>query len=168
MPTVDLAQDQYLACAAVTLQFRPCSVALWRQGDQLTSVSVPDLRLDDYLESWCGGDWGCCIALRSEWLIWFNHSELRAVGPLERLRLDGYDPGGLQRVKFVQLTDEAVMVITEVSATLIDASGNARWQYVHGQVTAQFVRIEQGVAWFDDESDWFGINLAAGTHVSPG
>ena len=127
-------------------------------------LEVPGLARSDYVEMWCDDDWGCLVGDRAAEIVgvWSRAERLEVIGTIDRLILDGYDPGGLNRVDFVELSDGGLLVVSEIAVALVTSDGALRWQHVHDRLTARLRAVVRGIAWFDDEDRTFGLRIADG------
>jgi hypothetical protein len=156
-------------CAGGTVQFAPDGrVRLSSPGGLQAAVTVGDLAASNFVELWCGDGWGCFVGQKGKSVWYANPSagELRRVLELARLDLsEGYDPGGLHRVEFVELATGSILIVHELGLALLGSDGHARWQQMHDQISAHFDRIDSAAVWFRGEHEPFGFDLADGRPV---
>jgi hypothetical protein len=89
--------------------------------------------------------------------------EVIVLGPIERLDLGGsYDPGGLERVEFLELDDGDLLVIHEIGLLRISSNGTLRWQETHDDLGARPAGIDGEVIWLETETERFGFELRTG------
>jgi hypothetical protein len=129
------------------------------------SVVSPDLTLSNFVELWCTEGFAYFVGLKGRTLWYANGStgELASTIELDRLDLRGaYDPGGLHRVEFHELSDGDLLIVYEFGLARLSSDGKARWQQVHDQASSHFERVANGVVWFRGEYEPFGFNLEDG------
>lgn len=169
MTAVEITVPATVACAGGQLRFEEDGrVALIGPEGRETSVSVPEHKLSNFIELWCGPGWACFVGSKSRslWCVWPASGTLACVGELERLDLRGrYDPGGLHRVEFHELPGGDLLVVYEFGLARLTAAGRLCWQQVHEQLTAHLDGVEAGVAWFQGEDERFGFRVDNGHRV---
>ncbi len=169
MTTVKIREPVSVRCGDGVLAFEPggrVKVSGPQGAEQ--SGSAPDLALSNFVEVWCDGGHAYFAGLEGT-TVWFarpSEGQLTPVLKLDRLDLrDGYDPGGLHRVEFHELADGDLLIVYELGLARLGSDGKARWQGVHDQLSAHFVRIADGVAWLCGEFGTFGFRLIDGRPV---
>lgn len=128
----------------------------------------PDLAGGVEIVLWHGRGCGVVAGLDSSRLIVLDpgSGESAAAGPIERLRLPGYDPGGLHRLGFVDV-DGDVLVTTEIGVARLDAHGHVVWQQVHDDLTVRPVCLDERALWLVGQDSSFGYDLGSGRFVLP-
>ena len=89
------------------------------------------------------------------------------VEPLERLRLPGYDPGGLHRLQFYEVGEADILLVTELAVSRIDAGGRIVWQKVYDDLTVHARHVDDEVIWLEGEDCRFGYELSSGHFTLP-
>lgn len=169
MTTVDIRERVSVPCGEGRLAFEPDGrlIAVDPSGAEYT-VSVPDLAFSNLVEVWCRNGHAYVIGLASK-AVWFAipaKGQLTEVLELGRLDLRGrYDPGGLHRIEFHDLTDGDLLIIHELGLARLGPDGNARWQRAHDDMTAHLDDLTESTVWFRGESGLFGFALADGRTV---
>jgi hypothetical protein len=130
-----------------------------------STVVLDGLGRSNYVEVWCSEHWCLLMGARDRNLVLVRPHEGTAevLGQLDRLDLDDvYDPGGLERVAFHELSDGDVLVEHEVGLARVSPDRGLVWQRVHDDLTARVSQITDEAVWLHGESDRFGYNLVDG------
>lgn len=87
------------------------------------------------------GDWFCAVPERLGYIVIGSLREvarLSVIKPIPRLELQGYDPGGLERVGFIS-SSSGLLVETEAGVVLVSPDGGISWRLQHDDLTARVV-----------------------------
>lgn len=138
----------------------------------VNGVAVPelgavncDLRNSDYARCWyddrrllVAGSEGRSLCLAEP-----GAGFVRCIGRMNRFELDGYDPGGLQRLRFLCVGSDSVAVIYEVGMILVHLpSRRVAWHRNFEQLSTLYVGINAGIAWFEGDFEKVGFRLSDG------
>ncbi len=158
----------------------------WQLGGFVVEVRLPDVVIvssarstDRYADPdlvagvdvvlWQGRRCGVVVGLESSRAVVldFESGGSAAAGPIERLRLPGYDPGGLHRLGFHDV-DGDVLVTTEIAVARLDFHGHLVWQQVHDDLTVRAVCLDEEALWLGGQDSSFGYELGSGRILLPG
>lgn len=169
MTEVDIRATTSVPCAGGVLRFDPDSqVTLVSVGGSESRTVVTGLELSNFVEIWCGDDWACFLGLKGKtvWCAWPETGKLAQVSRLNRLDLQNYyDPGGLHRVEFHELTSGDLLIVYELGLARVRPDGTLCWQQVHDQLTAHLEGFDDDFVRFRGEYERFCFNLVDGRPV---
>lgn len=117
---------------------------------------------------WCSASWGLVVGEKDPGVIgvWPLVPRVARVAELERLDLEGgIDPGGLHRVRFIEIPDGDVLIVFEFGAARIHPDGSQAWQVVHRNLIAQVTEVSPDFMWWDTDPGRFGVRLSDGKKV---
>lgn len=169
MTRIDIQEPVSAECAGGSIHFGPSGeVTVSAHSVPESKKKAPDLLLSNFVELWCSDDWACFVGERGK-TVWFARPSmgvLTKATELDRLDLeDGYDPGGLHNIEFLQLPGGDLLIVYELGLVRIGSDGICRWQQVHDQLSAHINRVVDGIAWFQGEYEDFGFDLGDGHPV---
>lgn len=97
------------------------------------------------------------------WTADARSRDWRWVGAIARLRFDGYDTGGMQRVKYFEVASEpdAVVIETELAIALV-SSGQLRWLFDHQEFSTHVTAVSARSIYCVSNGGHFTINLDTG------
>ena len=126
-----------------------------------------DLGEGTEIVTWQGRRCGVVMGLESGTAIILDEKTVEscAVERLERLRLTGYDPGGLTWVEFYDVEGGDILLATEVGVSRINPHGRIVWQKVHDDLTVRPTSIDEKAIWLEGEHSTFGYDLSNGHFV---
>lgn len=169
MTTFDLRATPSVAVGEATLSFGHQGVVVLRHADaEVVRAKIDDLTSGVFVEVWVGDGYAYFVAEEGKavWRADAARETLSDVATLDRLDFQGgYDPGGLHRVEFRALAEGDVLVVYEYGLVRLGREGELHWHRVHGDVAAHLSHISEGVAWYRNEHNEFGIRLDDGGHV---
>ena len=119
--------------------------------------SYTDSELGDYDDLIIGvlENWFIAIGERSStFLIGDKYISvpLAARGVVSRLRISGYDPGGLERVNFFEIDEESCLIETEVGFWRFSRSKGIMWSIIHEDLTCRINKVKQdGVLTYNED-----------------
>lgn len=138
-------------------------------GDRRVQLRTADLHgADGYVDYWCQPNRYCIVASHTGSAVIrvdLDVCSLVEVARLDRPVVTGYDPGGLERVRFIE-TPSGLAIVTESSAMLFDERGALVWHRPHGVLVYGEVSLSpDGILVFQDDAVAFGYRLADGRLV---
>jgi hypothetical protein len=165
--TTEISKQVKVRCGRSAVRIVPPATVLL-EDNEAVEVEVPDLAGSNFLEVWEGQGWCCLIGLKGKTaiVIHCDQAQLRTVGPIERLDLgSSYDPGGFERIDFVDLPGGDVLIVHEIGVARVGSDGSLKWQRTHDDLTARHRGLHKDVIRFEGEHDRFGFNVGTGDPV---
>ena len=162
--TIEISKPTEFGCGRSVVRIVPPETVLLENGNSV-SIDEPGLSKSNYLEAWRGQGWCCLVGLRSRTAIVIHpeQAQLHMIGPIERLDLGGgYDPGGLERVEFIELSCGDLLIVHEIGVARVGHEGSLKWQRTHDDLTARHCDLQDDVIWFEGEHDRFGFHVLTG------
>lgn len=164
---VDLRSGDSFELQQGAVQARGTEVVMTTASGESVRRQIPSLARSDYAQFWSDGHRFVVVGLRSSDVILVDPEEpvFAVIGGLLRLDLsDAYDPGGLERLSFVDVDDQRVAILYEIGAALLDLrSRSVVWQRVHDDVQAVFTTIRDDLLVFHTEYADLKISISDGS-----
>lgn len=90
---------------------------------------------------------------------------IRRLGPITRLDLDGYDPGGLYRVTYFPVDDSSCIIETEVGFCLLHRERGLRWEKVHDDLTCRITHVSDSLIRTQSQNGSDSYSTADGSYI---
>lgn len=166
MTTVDLREGALLPLLNLTVQLQgPDRIALLSSGDELFRIEVESLRRSNFAETWCNQGTCLVVGLAGDTLVSIEADPPRHLswGLLHRLDLrDGYDPGGIERVQFHDLSNGTVLLEYETGIACFKVGAGLMWDVSHKDPTTHVVAIDGDNVVLDGDGGQRSISLDLG------
>lgn len=131
---------------------------------------IPGLGRSDYAAYWTDGERLLLVGLRDRGVVFADPraSVLDVIGELDRLDLYGaYDPGGLERVRFIDMSPKRIAVVFELGVAVVDLLDRSLvWQRTHDDIQAVCIGVSEGALWFEGEHGRFGFRAEDGEFIA--
>lgn len=163
--TLDLARSERLSHSWLSVEFHGGSVT--RKADEGEFVRVvPGFTNSEFIRVWLNTRWACIVGEGSREVVVADarHNTLEIVGELERLDLrDTYNPGGLERVDFVEVDADRTLIDFEVGIAMLSRVPEILWQKVHEDLSCRISEITSSVVRVQCADQGFELRLSDGT-----
>jgi hypothetical protein len=139
-----------------------------RKAREEVEITDDELREDDDLFVWTTSGWILALGEHSHTLLGWTAetSQMRRLGALMRLDLESSDPGGLNRVGFLDVDDSRCLVETEVAFALVERRAAIVWENVHDDLTCRVVAVRDGLITTQSEYGTETYSLADGAYIA--
>lgn len=147
-------------------------IALQCEGGQSSRVTAPGFAgRNEYVVCWTRADEKLCVLAgltgRPVIVADLVRCRLTHIADLARpkgQKYEKYDPGGLERLQFVEVDERRVVLVYEGGLLLLQqADGAVQWQTTHDLLQASLAEVRDGFVWFVGETGRLGFRLDEGT-----
>ena len=156
-----------LSVAGMTLSRSPGGIVEVTHGGVSTSIVEHELDDTDDLFVRNHQSWIIAIGEHSHTILSWTQvkTELRALPPIARLDLPGYDPGGLHRINFFDVDQASCIIESEVGFCLVHQQDGRVWEDIHDDQTRRITDVSDGLVRTDSENGSDTYSVTDGSHV---
>ncbi len=134
-------------------------------SDAPTRLSVAGLGRSPWVELCATDRWVCIIGVDSPEVVIARPEDdfLEVVAQIDRLDFgDGYDPGGMQRVRFHQLDGDSLLVEYEFGIAMIHVFDGLQWNWSHNDVSCRVISLDETLIRVESDLQRMSIRLSDG------